>query len=86
MAASQKKFKVGKTEYTLQKVSPREWSRLKARCRDRQGNFSEEKFYDEVLEYIVVQPKVTLDDFEDVDVVEEVITEAVNFQSGKQVL
>ena len=83
--AQTKKIKVDDVEYTLQKLPAREWIRLRKRC-TKGNNFDEEKFVDEILEYIVVDPKQTLDDFEDYGTLEEVVAEAVNFQSGKQVL
>jgi hypothetical protein len=81
----QKKVKVNGVEYTLQKMPAREWIRLRKRC-TKNGNFDEEKFMDEILEHIVVDPKVKLDDFEEYADLEEVVAEAVNFQSGRQVL
>ena len=78
-------MKIFGTEYTFQKITAREWIRLKKRC-TKNGNFDEEKFIDEVLEHIVVEPKKTLDDFENYAELEEVVAEAVNFQSGKQLL
>ena len=79
------KQKIKGNEYTFQKLPAREWIRLRKRC-TKNNNFDEEKFMDEVLEHIVVEPKKTIDDFEDYAELEEVVAEAVNFQSGKQVL
>lgn len=79
----QKKIAINNIEYTLQKVLPREWLKIKDRCTNRYGQPIEEKLYDEVLEHIVVAPKVKLDDFEDMAVVEELVTAATQFQLGK---
>ena len=79
------KVKIKGKEYTFQKLSAREWIRLRKRC-TKNNNFDEEKFIDELLEHVVVDPKITMDDFEDYGELEEVVAEATNFQSGKQVL
>ncbi len=81
---SQKTVSIYGKEYTLQKITPREWSRLKERCRNRNGHMVEERFITEILEHIVVDPKVNFDDFEEVAEVEELIGEAVSFQQGKR--
>ena len=81
-SVKQKTITINDTEYTLQKLVPREWIRLKNRCRDRQGNTNEEKLYDEILEYIVVSPQKKMDEFEDWQEFEQVITEAISFQTG----
>ena len=80
--AKQKKTKIGEAEYTLQKVPPRSWMKLKSEAKDRTGNTSEEKLYDLVLEHIVVEPKVSIDDFEDFAELEELVMEAVEHQTG----
>lgn len=79
---TQKKVEVAGTEYTLQKLVPREWVKLKTRTKDKRGDVSEEKFYDEILEHIVVMPKITLDDFELWEDAEAVIMAAIEFQTG----
>ncbi len=80
--AKQKTVKIGETNYTLQKVPPREWIKLKNRARDRQGNTSEEKLYEEILEHIVVDPRQGLDDFEDWEELETLMQEAITHQTG----
>lgn len=84
--AQQKKVTIAGVEYTLQKLPPREYTRLRARSSDRSGLLNEERYLDEVLEHIVVDPKVKLDDFEDYAAVEEVVAEATNFQHGRRVI
>lgn len=78
----QKKVTIGDTEYTLQKVLPREWLRMRDRCKNRYGQPIEEKLYSEVLQHIVVDPKKKLDDFDNVRELEEVVTAAIRFQRG----
>lgn len=78
----QEKVTINGTEYTFQKVLPREWLRMRDRCKNKHGQPIEEKLYDEVLKHIVVSPKKTLDDFTDVAELEEVVEAAVRFQRG----
>ncbi len=79
---SEKKVEIRGVEYTLKKIPPREWARLRDRCKNRFGNIIEEKFLSEIFEHLVVNPKLSLDDFEDWDVCQEVANAAVEFQLG----
>ncbi len=81
-ATRQKTVRVGQTDYTLQRMSPREWARLRDRCKNRFGNMMEETFMSEVLKHIVVSPRVTLDDFDLWEDAQEVCNEAITFQLG----
>jgi len=78
----QEKVTINGTEYTFQKVLPREWLRMRDRCKNKHGQPIEEKLYEEVLKHIVVSPKKTLDDFTDVAELEAVVEAAVRFQRG----
>lgn len=78
----QKKVTINGTEYTLQKVTPREWLRMRDRCKNKHGQPIEERMYDEVLEHIVVHPKKKLDDFIDLQELEELVAAAIRFQRG----
>ena len=82
-APKQKTVRVGQTDYTFQKLTPREWVRLRDRCKDRHGNMKEESFMSEVLQHIVVSPKVTLDDFDEWETAQEVTNAAITFQLGR---
>ena len=82
-APKQKTVRVGQTDYTFQKLTPREWARLRDRCKDRNGNMQEETFMSEVMKHIVVQPNVTLDDFSEWADAQEVCNEAITFQLGR---
>lgn len=82
---NQKIVKINGTDYTLQKISAREWIRMRKRC-TKNNNFDDEKFIEEILEHIIIDPKRKIDDFDDYAELEEVVAEAVNFQSGRQVL
>jgi len=83
MSDMQKTVTVGGKEYILQKMTPREWARLRDRSKNRFGNIVEETFMSEILKYIVVDPKVTLDDFDEWADAQEVCNEAVRFQLGR---
>jgi hypothetical protein len=76
-------IKVGEKEYTLQKIAVREWLKLRKRCKV-EGELDDEMFYAEILEHIVVAPKVSIDDFEEIEDLEEVMKEAITFQCKKQ--
>lgn len=78
----QKKVTISGTEYTLQKVTPREWLRMRDRCKNKHGQLIDERMYDEVLEHIVVHPKKKLDDFTDLQELEELVAAAIRFQRG----
>lgn len=80
--AKQKTMRIGDTDYTFQKLSAREWVRLRDRCKNRNGVMLEEPFMTEVLKYIVVSPKVSLDDFDDWETAQDVTNAAVTFQLG----
>lgn len=63
-----KKITVDGTEYTVQKLPVRQALELRNQWQD-----SELKMYDMVLEHFVVHPKVTIDDFEDVATIDELV-------------
>ena len=79
-----KKITVNGTEYTLQKMYPRPWLQLQTRIKNKYGIPIEEKLYDEIFKHVVVEPKVSLDDFTDFNEVEEIVAEAVRFQRGSE--
>lgn len=78
----QKKITINETEYTLQKVYPIEWAKVRDRIKNRYGIPSEEKLMKEVLKHIVIDPKVQPEDFGDWGELNELVQEAVRFQQG----
>jgi hypothetical protein len=76
-----KKEKVEGTDYTFQKVAPRAWAKLMDEW--SRGGEKVEKLMDLTFEHIVVEPKVSLDDFEDWAEADEVAKAAMRFQRGK---
>ena len=81
----EKKVEIRGVEYTLKKIPPREWARLRDRCKNRFGNIIEEKFLEEVLEHLVVNPKKSIDDFDDWGECQEVANAAIEFHLGDSV-
>jgi len=81
--SKEKKETIEGVEYTFKKLPPREWARLRDRCKDRFGNIIEERFMSEILEHVVVNPKTSLDDFEEWETAQEVINAAVKFCLGR---
>lgn len=78
----EKKITIRGNEYTLKKIPPREWVRLRDRCKNHYGITLEEKFMSEVFEHLVVNPKVSLDDFDNYSECQEVADAAIEFQLG----
>lgn len=74
-----KTVEVGGVEYTLQKLPVRPGLELRRRCRD--GNDVDDiKFYEELLENVVIKPKKTLDDFDDIGHLEELMLKVIEYQ------
>ncbi|ABR46657.1 hypothetical protein Amet_4352 [Alkaliphilus metalliredigens QYMF] len=78
------KITVEGVEYIFQKVTPREWLKIRERSKNKYGNSSQELLYTEVFEHVIISPKVGIDDFEEIETLEEVITAAINFQCKRQ--
>lgn len=76
----QKTVKINGKEYMLQRVPPREWIKIRQRCKDKNGQPLEEKLYDEILTNIVVNPHLEIDDFEELEDLEAVMEAAITFQ------
>ena len=74
-----KKVVIDGEEYTLQKLPVRQALELRDQWQV-DGVVDNVKMFDMVLEHFVVHPKKTLDDFEDVATVEELVGEALEYQ------
>jgi hypothetical protein len=70
------------TKYKFQKVTPIAWLELMDDA-EVNGAPKRAKLYPAVLENVVVQPQVTVNDFDDMAELDEVVTAAIRFQSGK---
>lgn len=79
-----KTVSVEDVDYTLQKLPVRPGLELRQRC--RKGNDVDDiKFYEQLLEHVVVQPKKKLDDFEDIGHLEKLMKEVIDYQyQGKK--
>ena len=75
---------VNGVKYDLQKLPTRAALQLRSRCKDKGGNPNEIKLYDELLENVVIKPKIKLDDFEDVADLEDLMKEVITFQYGRK--
>lgn len=70
-------------EYTFQKVAPVDWLDILDEVEvEKKGQ--RRRLYSNVLEHVVVQPKLAPKDFEDFGEMDEVVTAAIRFQQGKQ--
>lgn len=76
----QKTIKVNEKEYVLQKLPIRKALEIRQKWTLSSGLTDDVVMADEVFKHIVVEPKVKLDDFEDVAEVEEIVAQAVVFQ------
>lgn len=71
-------------QFTIQKMPPRQYSRLKDRCTNKDGKLVEENLMTEVIKHMVVDPDLSYDDFTDYRLAEGVVREAIGFQSGRE--
>lgn len=85
MTEKKETFKMARTvtvdgiTYNLQKLPVREGLELRKRSR-MGGDIDDIKFYEEILEHIVVDPKKSLDDFEDIGHLERLMEKVVEYQ------
>lgn len=70
-------------KYTFQKVPPVEWLDILDAVEDGEKVGRRRRLYGSVLENVVVQPKLTAEEFEEYAELDEVVTAAIRFQQGK---
>ena len=75
----QKKVTVAGKEYTLQNIPLKAVYQMQERAKDKNGNMRPSVFYEEAFEKIILSPKVSWDDFNDAEELEELITEVYSF-------
>lgn len=75
----QKKVTIRGTEYTLQNVPLKEFYKMQERNRDANGNPIASELYTEVFANVIVSPKVSWENYDDVEEVEELMREVFNF-------
>lgn len=66
-------------EYTLQKLPVRPGLELRQRARNG-ADVDDIKFYEELLENVVIKPKMKLDDFDDIGHLEKLMTKVIEYQ------
>ena len=71
----------GKT-YQVQHPGPRWYLQLQDRVRTRGGSIQQEKYVDELLEHIVIEPKVRVEDFGNIAELEEMVSQLEKFLRG----
>ncbi|MUG68641.1 hypothetical protein GNP94_21970 [Paenibacillus campinasensis] len=76
------KTKSGK-EYTLQHPGVRMVTKIVDRTKNKHGVTSDERLGDEMLQHIVVDPKLKMENFDDYAEYFEVINEAYLFMTGQ---
>lgn len=71
------------TVYTFQKVPPIAWLDILDEVEDGEKKGQRRRLYGNVLENVVVKPKMEMQDFADFAEMDEVVTAAIKFQQGK---
>jgi len=85
MAYEQKTIKVNGNEYKLQRMGLRQYLKLKD-ASTVNGVLQDEKFSEGLLESVLVEPKMTFEEFDDGDRLKDfavVIKEIIDFQQPK---
>ena len=77
-----KTVKVGGEKYTLQNPGVRWYIKHTDQCKGTQGNLSNEKYMDGLLEMVVIQD-VDMDDFENVGDLKDLVDEIEKFLGAK---
>lgn len=80
----QKQVKVEGKDYTLQHPGAYWYLEMKDRCKNANGVLMESKYTREMLDNVVIQPKVTPEDFgEDIIALTTLVNEAENFLGSR---
>lgn len=81
---TQKVVEIEGVKYTLQHPGSREYLRIQDRTQNEFGVPSMEKMAEELFKHVVVDPKVSIEYFDEHDGMDELIKEAMNFlRTGK---
>lgn len=80
----QLKKTVNGVEYTYQKLSAMEWLRLKERSTDEMGIIRDSLFFEEVAEHIIVDPKINVEEFEELGELVEIMKHATFLHERKK--
>ncbi|WP_340004423.1 hypothetical protein MHH52_21830 [Paenibacillus sp. FSL K6-0276] len=76
------KTKSGK-EYTLQHPGVRNVTKITDRVKNKHGIPSDERLAEEMLQHVIVEPKMRLDDFESYMEMTEIVGKAFAFITGQ---
>ncbi|EJW20023.1 hypothetical protein M5X00_14695 [Paenibacillus alvei] len=80
MAKKQATETIQGVEYTFQHPGVRESVRLRDRSKNKAGQLVEEKYYNELMTHVIVQPKVSWDYFDEhPEAFDDVMLAAVEF-------
>ncbi len=79
----QKTITVDGTDYILQKPPARWVLQVTDRAKNKFGIVQSEKYTDELLKGVVVDPKIGLDDVEDITSLTSIVSEIENFLGNK---
>jgi len=80
----QKTITISGKEYILQKPPARWVFQVTDRATNKFGVLTKEKYIDELIKGVVVNPKVTLDDFEDIGEATQLIQEIESFLGSSE--
>lgn len=80
----QKNFTLGNTDYVFQKLPTRKALEIKQKWLDANNNIIELNMYEQLLDHVIVNPKRTVDDFDDISELQTLCLEALNFAYGGQ--
>ena len=75
----QRKFKCEDVEYTFQRPPMRDTVKMRDRCKDSNGELVEEKYYDEIMKHVIVEPKFDWEHWDEHEGFQEVMSEAIKF-------
>ncbi|MEK5036366.1 hypothetical protein MKY96_33590 [Paenibacillus sp. FSL R7-0302] len=70
-------------EYTLQHPGVRNVTKITDRVKNKHGIPSDERLAEEMLQHVVVEPKVRLDDFDSYGEMTEIVGKAFAFITGQ---
>lgn len=79
----QKQVTIDEVTYILQHPGIRSSVQMRDRAKNNLGQFSEEKYYTELMKHVIVEPKVTWDYFDEHEgIFEQLMKEAAEFVNG----
>lgn len=77
------KKKINGVEYTFQRLLAMDFVRMKERATNEKGQILDSAMFEELAEHVIVDPKIDLEEFDDVVELSEIMEEAISFQLSK---